>query len=438
MDQSRRWIREDRSIILNNHWGILKAHIRYPKRKRPLSRVRSIIGSKIIQVIHLRIRQITIVDNDRTYRWNLLSTTDCIFWDKEPLEIELIGWDIERSRGNVWNNIPETIFFSRKYGSIGIEKGINLFYLVSNDNISTISIIIFERYNGSCNTITIMSDIVGSIQHYVMPDNKNSSFSLSCWPNRIRYIKGIIAILLDKKCKIRVHISKSSIINISRQNSQVLANCIDNISMLRSSKYISNILIWNIKYTRTSNISNNSNFSNKIYAQSSGSDSWLGDARNRTNLRKEWYPAESTIPAKTLNKGRVRIIVCSGICCANKGPRKNYPSGILTPDTSMHRTNLIWILKNVIWTNNLGTTTGITMIKCCPSNISEPEISWQETTLINSCWISTIRRSNIKCHLSWMSPSPRNIWNKRPMNMIQSPSSKRPYNGDKHKKNEGD
>lgn len=426
-DKSRRRIWKYERIILDNHWSILEASISYPEWQRTLWRIRPIIGAEIIQIIHLRIGQITIIDNYRTNCRYLLRSTNSIFWYKESLEIELIGWDIERPRGNIRNDIPKTILLSWENRSFSIEESINCFHFIGNNNVSSVAIIILECHNSTSNAITIWSNVILCIKNYVMPNYKYSSLSLCCWPNGICYIKSVISIFLHQKRKWRIHISKSSIINISRKNSKILMNRIHDVCMFRGSKNISDILIRHIKNTRTSNISDNGNFSNKVNTQSSCRDSWLRSTRDRSNLREKWNPSKSTTPSKPLNKCRVRIIIRSSICRSDIRSWKYYPSSILTPDTSMNRTDLIWVLQYIWRTYYLRTATYIAMIKGCPSNISKPEISWQKSIFINGCRISTIGYPNIEHDFSWMSSGPCCIRNKCSMNPIQSTRRKRSH-----------
>ena len=190
--------------------------------------------------------------------------------------------------------------------------------------------------------------------------------------------------------------------------------------MIGSSKYISNILIWKIKDTCSSNISDNGNFSNEVNIESTCSNSCLRNWSHWSYVRIKWNPPETAIPSESLYKSRVWIIVHSCVTSSNKWTRKDHPSSILRPNTAKNRTFLIRILKNIIWTNNLRNACWISMIESRPANISKPKISWKVSCTINGWCISTIGWPNIKHYISRVSERPRRIRNKKSVNIIQT------------------
>lgn len=378
-----------------------------------LCRIIGIICTEIIEIKYLCLCWSTFIDHDRTYWWRLERSSDCILRYDCSLDIELICWNIPYSWSDKRSDDSGSLI-SWIYNSLSIHECINSFYILTNDDISSISICIFE--NNKC-TIQIgrITDLIcraSCVKNKIFSDNYYTSFPWWPYPSEIARI--IIWRLMNKEIKVIRRIGQVCIWNISRNERDIFSYSIENLGMIDRAKYISDLLIWKIIDSRSSNISDHSNFPDKIKINTIKGDSCLtcSSWQNWCSICIKRNPSESITMAKSFDKTTCWIIVDSW-SSINPWSRKCYPSSILTPGKSSQRTNIIRIMKyTIIAKDSWFLDTWVCMTESCPSYFPKPETSRKISIWINTRSKSTIRSADIKWYYSRMTKWPCIIRNK--------------------------
>jgi hypothetical protein len=160
-------------------------------------------------------------------------------------------------------------------------------------------------------------------------------------------------------------------------------------------KSISNILIWEVKYASPCDISNDSNFPDKIDTKTVECNSCLRERINPDFLVVcfciKRNPSKSTAPTESLDK-RCPWVIENPCPRTYRRTREDNPASIFTPGTSMNQTCLIGIAQNIRRARYLGSTEWtpktVLLVKCRPSHISEPKKSREVSIFISSSGIS--------------------------------------------------
>ena len=370
--KSRGRIINQSCIIFYYNRGIIEPNIIIWNRF--LSRIRGIVGTKVVQIIFLCSNISTLSKNDRTCWGVLHSPTDRIFWNNCSVYIELLLWYIPSTTINIRSN-DSCIFYSRIYYSLSIYKSIYSFYFFRNYNISTISIFILQNNQWAWMSRRYISDIF-LIKKNVSSHNNNRI--LRCWPSPRN--TGIQISRSHHKIKcIWIWIWKIEYINIPRKKRNVFLDTIKKVWVIDIWKNISNLLIWKIVDTTSCNRTDNCHFSDKIQSNTIEHDSSLRSSSHWWGynhiicMSKKRNPSKCLTVSKSFNESFWRIIIYTR-STIDRRSRKHDPTSILTPSKTSSRTDKTRITKYFIRAENLCTSIASSMRKSCPPDVPSPKM----------------------------------------------------------------